>query len=91
MSRTPPAPWWHSAVDWTEVTDWWQHPASAYLAGLQHGVQLERDRQWVEADQVHRDAVRRALAFIAVCEAREEADRPRPAPHDQAPHEQAAA
>jgi hypothetical protein len=75
----PPAPWWHSAVDdWTLYTDWWKHPAAAYLAGLQHGVQLERDRQWVEADAVHSEAVRRALAFIEICEAREAADRPRP-------------
>lgn len=68
MSRRP---WWHASVDWTAVTDWWADPALAYLAGLQHGVQLERDRQWTEADQVHREAVERALDFIAVCEERD--------------------
>jgi len=71
-------PWWHSSVDdWTLTTEWWTHPASAYLAGLVHGVQLERDRQAEIDDQVHRQAVRRALDFIAVCEAREEAARER--------------
>jgi len=76
-------PWWHDAVDdWTLTTDWWKHPASAYLAGLVHGVQLERDRQAVIDDDVHRETVRRALAFIERCEARKVSLRriPQPVP-----------
>lgn len=64
-------PWWHEGADWTLYINWWTDPALAYLAGLQHGVQLERDRQAEDADQVHREAVRRALAFVERCEARE--------------------
>jgi len=66
------APWWG---DSTDELDWWTSPSLSYWRGLRDGIQLERERQEVEDDRVHRAAVRRALRIVEVAERRERADR----------------
>lgn len=53
-------PWWDpDGLHWTDVAEWWTHPALAYLAGLHDGARLERDRIAEQDEQLHRAAVRR--------------------------------
>ena len=66
-------PWFAENLHWVDVEEWWQSPATAYLAGLVHGAQLERERQARDDDAEHRAAVRRAVRIIETAEARERA------------------
>lgn len=70
------------AEDWTQTADWWKDPATAYLAGLQHGAQLERERLAEEDDRAWRRAVRDARKVIELADARTRADKPGTRPGD---------
>ena len=76
---TPGRPWYAENLHWADVEEWWRSPATAYLAGLVHGAQLERERQAVDDDAVHRAAVQQVLRIVEIGEARERADRRCPA------------
>lgn len=69
-SSIEPAPWFAENLHWSDVVEWWTSPALAYLAGLQHGVRMERERQAADDDAAHRDAVRKALRVLEVGDAR---------------------
>lgn len=71
-------------ADWTSVAEWWRDPASAYLAGLHHGVQLERERIAAEDEALWRAAVRRATEHAERVDRRRAADAPGPRSGDYA-------
>jgi len=61
-------------LHWTADLPWWEHPALAYLAGLHDGANLERERQAAADDELHRHAVRSALAAMDRADRRASAD-----------------
>lgn len=71
----PARPWWDpDGLHWTDVTNWWESPVTAYMAGLVHGRELERQRIAEQDDRLHRQAVRVALAEMDRADRRRLAD-----------------
>lgn len=76
-----PFPWWDPTGEhWTQYTNWWATPSTAYVAGLIHGAQMERNRINWENDVVHRAAVHSAIATIERVDRRRAYDRGEPPP-----------
>jgi hypothetical protein len=65
---------WYAPNAPRETIAWEASVPLAYWAGLQDGVELERRRRDAEDDQVHREAVRRAVRIAERGEARDRAD-----------------
>lgn len=74
-SVAPPADRLWNVGDWWDITEWWLHPATAYLAGLQHGIQIAHEEMAAEDEAAWRQAVRRAVATIERADRRAAADR----------------
>lgn len=63
-------PWYVENLHWTDTTAWWEHPATAYAAGLADGARLERERQDAEAAAGSVALSRAAVRAVEVVEAR---------------------
>ena len=64
--------------EWWDLVDWWADPGLAYVKGLQDGAAMERQRIADEDDQLHREAVRAALAHMDRVDRRRAYDRGEP-------------
>lgn len=74
QTRIEDNPWWTPSAPEVSLR-WWESVPTAYWQGLVDGAALERARREPVDDQVHRDAVRRALHIVERGEHRDHADR----------------